>query len=117
MNIRLLLVASLLVWSASAFPAVLTYGDQDVLGTGTYGTDPLTGATVEGLAADTVTFGAPAVGHGFPFAPSLGEFAGTDQIFVGSVQTGFHDGYSSASQRIAGPQVITLDYSALVPTG
>ncbi len=53
---------------------------------------------------------------GFPFAPGVGEFPGTDQIFVGSTQTGFHDGYSG-SPRLNGPQVLTLDYSSLVGPG
>lgn len=100
----------------AALGAVQQYGDQDVLGTGTYATDPTTGATLEGLPAGVITFGQPPLGHAFPFAPS-GDYPGTDQIYVGSVQSGAHDGYSASAQRVAGPQVITLDYSALVPVG
>jgi hypothetical protein len=97
--------------------ALLEYGDEDVLGSGTtYPGDPKAGATLEGLAVDSVTFGAAPLFHGFPFTPSGGDYPGTDQIYVGSVQTGAHDGYSG-SPRISGPQVITLDYSSLVPTG
>lgn len=100
-----------------AVGALLEYGDEDVLGSGTsYPIDPKTGATLEGLAVDAVTFGAAPVGHLFPFSPSVGEFPGTDEIYVGSVQTGAHDGYSG-SPRTNGPQVITLDYSSLVPAG
>jgi hypothetical protein len=100
-----------------AVAALLEYGDEDVLGTGTYSGDPKAGATLEGLAVDSVTFGAPALFHGFPFAPAAGDYPGTDQIYVGSVQSGAHDGYSNSSPRINGPQVITLDYSSLVPAG
>ena len=92
----------------------ITYGDKDVLGTGTYPIDPTTGASLEGLAPDMVTFGAPPVRHSYPFGPSPGDFPGTDQINVGSHQTGYHDGYSVAPQRMAGPQILTLDYGSLV---
>ena len=57
-----------------------------------------------------------AVFHGFPFAPSVGEYPGTDQIYIGSVQTASHDGYSNSSPT-QGPQVLSLDYSSLVPVG
>jgi hypothetical protein len=102
--------------ATTASAASLLYGDMDMLGTASYPGDPTAGATPEGLAPDAVTFGAPPIGHGYPFAPS-GDFPGTDQIYVGSVQSGAHDGYSSTSQRINGPQVIDLDYSSLVPAG
>lgn len=55
--------------------------------------------------------------HSYPFSPGPGDFAGTDQIYVGYVQTASHDGYSVSSQRINGPDVLTLDYSSLVPSG
>jgi hypothetical protein len=100
-----------------ASAAVLEYGDRDVLGTGIYPGDPTAGATLEGLAADVVTFGAPPLAHGFPFAPEGDDYTATDQIFVGSVQTGFHDGYSGATERLNGAQAFHLDYAALVPTG
>jgi hypothetical protein len=93
---------------------VLQYGDQDVLGTATYASDPTAGATLQGLATDAITFATLITPHGFPFTPSVGEFPGTDQIYVGSTQTGAHDGYAGASERIAGPQVLSLDYSALL---
>ena len=97
---------------------VITYGDADALGTGAYGTnDPTAGATLQGLASGTVTFASQVTGHGNPFAPTAGDFPGTDQIFVGSTQTAFHDGYSSASSRLNGPQVFTLDYAFLIPSG
>ena len=38
-------------------------------------------------------------------------------IYVGLVQTGAHDGYSTFGGRLNGPDVITLDYSSLVPGG
>jgi len=97
--------------------AVLEYGDADVLGTGgSYPIDPRTGATLQGLAPNAVTFGAPEVAHGFPFTPVAGDFPGTDQIFVGATQTGFRDGYST-SPRLNGPQTFVLDYASLVPGG
>ena len=54
--------------------------------------------------------------HAFPFVPEVTDFPPTDQIFVGSVQTGFHDGYS-VSPRTNGPQTAVLDFSSLVPAG
>ena len=107
-------VASL---SGSAFGGVLQYGDQDVLGTGSYGADPTAGATLEGLAPGAITFGGPEVNHGFPFSPEGDDFPGTDQIYVGSAQSGFQDGYSQFAGRLAGPQVIVMDYGSLVPAG
>ena len=117
MKIRVVVLVSLVLWSVSALAAFQTYGDLDVLGTGSYAIDPRTGATLEGLAVDAVTFGQPPVGHDYPFSPSSGEFPGTDQIFVGANQTASADGYSGSVERIAAPQLITLDYSGLVPLG
>ena len=111
----LMLTLLFLIAYPAAHAATIQYGDADVLGTGSYGVDPRTGATLEGLAPNAVTFGAPPVGHSFPFTPA-GDFAGTDQIFAGSGQTGFRDGYSS-SPRLPGPQVLVLDYGSLVPGG
>lgn len=111
-----LIVALVAALAAPASAANLEYGDEDVLGTTSYASDPKAGATLQGLAAGTSTFASLITPHGFPFTPSGGEFAGTDQIYVGSVQTGFHDGYSTAP-RLNGPQVITLNYASLVPSG
>jgi PEP-CTERM motif len=96
-------------------PGVMEYGNENLLNTGTYPSDPKAGATLLGLAPDVVTFATNSFGHGYPFSPSAGDFPGTDQIYVGSVQTAFHDGYSQYSGRINGPQVITMNYSSLVP--
>jgi hypothetical protein len=96
---------------------VLTYGDKDVLGTGQYSQDPTTGATLLGLHAGQVTFGAPPTFHGYCFDPDPTDYPSTDQIFVGSNQTGGHDGYADCPTRAPGPQVITLDYSSLIPPG
>ena len=108
----------------SAFAAVLvradvmTYGDEDCLGTLCYGaSDPTAGATLQGLAAGVVTDATNSYGHSFPFSPDGGDFAGTDQIYVGSSQTGAHDGYSVSAPRINGPQVLTMDYSSLLSAG
>ena len=99
--------------------SVLTYGDEDCLGTGCYGVnDPTSGATLQGLSTDVVTLATNSFGaHVFPFSPGGGDFAGTDQIYVGSVQTAAHDGYSGSSQRINGPQTLTLDFSSLIAGG
>jgi MYXO-CTERM domain-containing protein len=92
------------------------YGDADVLGTGSYGSDPTAGATQNGLAPGATTFASLITGHSFGFDPA-GDFLGTDQIYVGSVQTGGHDGYSGYGGRINGPQILTLDYSGIVGAG
>ncbi|HEY4245384.1 MAG TPA: hypothetical protein VGM64_00945 [Lacunisphaera sp.] len=98
--------------------AVKMYGDADALGTGAYGAnDPTAGATLQGLASGTMTFASLVTGHGYPFSPDAGDFPDTDQIFVGSTQTAFHDGYSTAGSRLNGPQLFTLDYSSLIPSG
>src|SRR5215470_17335847 len=98
-----LFVTLLLASSASA--TTITFGDRDCLNQACYGgSDPTAGATLEGLAAGAVTVASTSFGHGFPFGPA-GDFAGTDQIFVGSVQSGAHDGYSVAAARVNGPQV------------
>ena len=99
-------------------PGVLLYGDIDRLGFG-FGdpTASYAGATLVGLAPGTTSAAASAFGHGFPFTPEADDFAGTDRIFVGSSQTGFHDGYSSTASRASGPQTFTLDFSSLVAPG
>lgn len=100
-------------FSTSSFAGVLEYGDRDMCNTGVYGTDPTFGATLQGLAVGATSLGTGIYGHSFPFAPS-GDFAGTDQIYVGSVQTGAHDGYSNSVERVNGPQSVSMDYSSLV---
>ena len=112
-----ILAAMAVLASGSAYGAVVQYGDADLCNTGTYGSDPTAGAATIGLGAGVVNLGSQAFGHGFPFSPQTGEFAGTDQIYVGSVQTGGHDGYSGFGGRVNGPQVLRLDYSSLVGAG
>ncbi len=114
----------LMVFAASAIAAVplsastLFFGDEDCLGQGCYGaSDPTAGATLTGLAANVVTVATNSFGHGYPFSPGAGDFPGTDQIYVGSLQTGADDGYSGSTQRINGPDVLNLDYSSLVSGG
>ena len=103
--------------ASSGLAGVLTFGDQDCLGQGCYGvSDPTSGATTQGLATGTITLSSTGFGHTFPFSPSA-DFAGTDQIFVGSTQTGAHDGYSAATERISGPAIFILDYSSLIALG
>jgi hypothetical protein len=120
MKLRAFVPATLFVTllaASSASATTITFGDPDCLNLGCYGaSNPTAGATLEGLAPGVITLASSSFGHGFPFAPS-GDFTGTDQIFVGSVQTGAHDGYSVAATRVNGPQVLTLDYSSLVGPG
>jgi hypothetical protein len=97
--------------------AVLEYGDENVLGTGTYASDPKAGATLQGLAPNVVTESTLFTPHNFPFIPGPGEFPGTDQIYVGSTQTAALDGYSNSAERINGPQILSMDYSSIVPAG
>jgi hypothetical protein len=96
---------------------IIEYGDEDLLNTGAYPSDPKAGATLQGLAPNAITVATNSFSHSFPFSPSAGDYAGTDQIYVGSIQTAVHDGYAEAASRINGPQVITLDYSSLVAPG
>lgn len=103
--------------ASTAGAATITYGDLDALNQFSYGTDPRAGATLEGLAPDVVTVATQEFGHSYPFSPEIDDFPGTDQIYVGSAQTGSNDGYAGYSGRIAGPHIITLDYSSIVPTG
>ncbi len=112
-----IVAAALLGLAGTVFAdGVGQWGDADVLGTGVYGGDPTAGATINGLAPGAVTFATLITGHGFGFDP-VGDFFGTDQIYVGSVQTGAHDGYSSWPSRLNGPQTITIDYSGLIGAG
>jgi hypothetical protein len=103
---------------STAHAAVITYGTEDLDGFGyPTGVDPTAGATLQGLAPNVTTLATNAYPHGYPFSPSVGDYPGTDQIYVGSVQTAQHDGYSEFDGRINGPQVVTLDYSSLLPAG
>lgn len=99
-------------------PGVLQYGSANCVGFDCYGSaDPKAGATLTGLATGASTVGSSVFAHGFPFDPGSGAFAGTDQIYVGSAQSGFNDGYSGYAGRLAGPQVLTLDYGSLLSSG
>ena len=101
------------VLAVPALATVITYGDMDVLNYGGYPGNPTAGATLAGLAPGAVTFGQPPLGHDWGFSPEGDDHPGTDRIYVGSVQTNFHDGYSGEDTRLNGPQVIVLDYSSL----
>jgi hypothetical protein len=117
MSIRGVLLSLAVTVPALAGGGVLQFGDADVVGTGSYGNDPLTGASTNGLGANATTVGSFSFAHGYPFSPEGDDYAGTDQIYVGSNQTGFNDGYSGFGGRIAGPQVITMDYNSLLTSG
>ena len=96
---------------------VQEYGDEDLSNTGVYSNDPKAGATLYGLLPGVTTLASQSYNHSYPFSPSIGDYSGTDQIYVGTTQTSNHDGYSNYSGRVNGPQVITLDYGALLPAG
>lgn len=116
-GVTLISLGTVAVTPASA--AFIMYGDADVLGTTTYSSDPMAGATLEELSPDTITLASQSFDHNWPFSPSPTDFPGTDQIYVSGINPPppFGDGYSSSPQRINGPQNITLDYSSLVSTG
>jgi hypothetical protein len=119
---RPILAAAAVLVSFATLPvthaAVITYGTPNLEGFGYPGNaDPTVGATEQGLAPNVVTLATNAYPHAYPFSPALGDYPGTHQIYVGQNQTTSDDGYSRYSGRIAGPQVVTLDYSSLVPAG
>lgn len=115
---QIALAAALMAGACTARADIVMYGTPDCLTTGCYGvSDPTSGATLQGLAPGVITLASSAYGHSYPFTPTVGDFPGTDQIYVGSVQTGTHDGYSGAAERINGPSVFTLDYSSVVGSG
>jgi Bacterial Ig-like domain/LVIVD repeat len=100
-------------------PSYLEYGDEDLFAFG-YGSgvDPKAGATLTGLAAGHVSVATQPFIHGFPFSADEDDFPGTDQIYVGSSDTGSgHDGYAAYDGRLTGPDTLSLDYGALVPPG
>jgi hypothetical protein len=102
--------------ASQGYASVLQYGDKDVLGTATYSSEPTAGATLEGLTINQVTTASLITDHVYPFGPSV-DYAGTDQIYVGSTQTINHDGYSGYAWRLNGPQVISMNYGSAIPTG
>jgi len=116
-SIRIFSLIAAISFAVNSSGAILTFGDKDCLNQACYGVnDPVSGATLEGLATNVITLATLGFQHIYPFSPSA-DFPGTDQIYAGSNQTGAHDGYSSANDRIAGPAVFTLDYSSLVGPG
>ena len=103
--------------TAQARADSMQFGDRNLLGTGTYPSDPTAGATLEGLAPGAVTLATNSYTHAVPTAPAPGTYPGTDQIYTSGVITGKADGYSQSPSAFAGPQAITMDYSKLVPAG
>jgi hypothetical protein len=102
------MLISLATGMIPAHAGLIEYGNEYLLNTGSYPTDPKAGSTLTGLAPGIVTLATNSFGHGYPFTPNPGDYPGTDQIYVGSVQTAFHDGYSEFSGRVNGPQVIQM---------
>src|ERR1700722_14336874 len=112
------MIGTMLAAGAAHAAGVSFFGNENVLNSGaTYPSDPTAGVTLNGLAPGVSTLSTLIFPHSFPFSPSAGDFPGTDQIYVGSVQTAAHDGYSNTAQRINGPDVLTMNYGSLVPTG
>jgi hypothetical protein len=94
------------------------FGDENLVTFGyPQGADPTAGATLNGLAPGVTTVASQAFPHSYPWTAPPTAYPGTDQIYVGSNQTGFHDGYSQSSQRQPGPLVITGDFSSLLGPG
>lgn len=120
-RLRLMLVTSATVIAAVASPAnaaVMMYGDTDCLGFGCYlADDPTAGATLQGLATGAHTFASKTFTHSFPNLPGGGDFPGMDVPYVGSHLTHADDGYAANGNPVTGPQMLTLDYSSLVPHG
>lgn len=111
-------------------PGILRYGDEDQGGAGPYsggfnpvGFDPKAGAVLSGLAPGVITQGAQSGGHDeFKTRPTVGDFAGTDTIHVGSGFTNqAHEGYAgqylNGIAGVKGPDTFSLDYSSLLPAG
>lgn len=103
---------------------VATYGDRDLLGFGyPPGVNPTAGARLIGLAPGVASLAAQGYGHGWPLTPETNDpegsqdYPNTDQIFVGSHQSGQHDGYAGFDARKQGPALFRLDYRQLVPAG
>ncbi len=86
---------------------VEVYGSENLFGAGyTAGGNPFREASLTGLATDATSISSAKFVAPSAFSPAVGAFPGTDQIYVGSNEV-------PAAGQLAGPQVITLDYSAL----
>src|SRR5271155_3695197 len=117
-NRIMMLLAASAIASLALSASTMLFGDEDCLNQGCYGAlDPTAGATLTGLAPNVVTTASNAFAHAYPFSPGPGDFPGTDQIYVGSVQSASHDGYSISAPRINGPDILDLDYSSLLSGG
>ena len=98
--------------------SVKFFGTQNLFGFNfANNTDPLAGAALKGLAANASTQATNEYRHGYPFGPAYGDFAAPIRVYVGSNQSAELDGYSSNTDRVAGPQVVTLDYNSLIKSG
>jgi hypothetical protein len=112
------LVLGLLGAVAPAGAAVATYGNANLFGFGyPGGADPTAGATLQGLAPGVTTSATNGYSHPYPFSPAAGDLGGTHQIYVGQVQTATRDGYANEPSRAHAPDVININYSALIPAG
>jgi len=86
---------------------IAVYGSENFFGQGYPAkANPYQGATLTGLSANASTVAISKFVGPATFAPSVTDYPGTDQIYVGSNET-------PGVNQLAGPQVITLDYSAL----
>jgi hypothetical protein len=100
--------AATLITDSSTFEI---YGSENLLGAGfTIGQNPFAGATLRGLTTGATSTASTKFAGPSVITPAVGDFAGTDQVYVGSTQT-------AAAGQVVGPQVLTLDYSPLTQLG
>jgi hypothetical protein len=86
---------------------IAIYGTENFFGQGYPAkANPYEGATLTGLAANASTVAISKFVAPTTFAPTTSDYPGTNQIYVGSDQT-------PGVNQVAGPQVFSLDYSAL----
>jgi hypothetical protein len=90
---------------------VEVYGTVNLLGMGFAAkANPFAGASLEGLAPNVTSAATNKYVGPSNFTPPAGDYPGTDQIYVGSNTIATLD-------EAVGPQVITLNYSALTRLG
>src|SRR3954451_9211963 len=107
-NRTMMVMAILPLLAMDVRAGVMEYGDRDLLGTGTYPTDPTAGATLQGLAPGAITVASGSFRHVFPFTPSSTYFPGTDRIYANGAATPQHDGYTGTTVTADGPQVLSM---------
>lgn len=87
------------------------FGTVNLLGLGYPAkANPFAGASLQGLASNVTSTAINKYAGPGDFTPPAGDYPGTDQIYVGSNTIATLD-------QVLGPQVITLNYSALTRLG